>query len=229
MKNFVNKPKTSNKRAARSRRLQGKIVVISSPSGGGKTTICNRLRQSNPSWLFSISCTTRDIRKGEKNGREYWFINRTEFMRRRKLHYFAEFARVHLHYYGTPRTPLEAAARGGHVILLDVDVKGAFSIKKKYPEALLIFIRPPSEKILRQRLKRRGTETQAQVALRLKNAIAEMKKYNRFDYVIVNDDLNKAVAAADHMIKSWTVGVTYFGRNKTTGYSVTHSARPNPG
>ena len=229
MKNFVNKPKTLNKRTAVSRSHQGKIVVISSPSGGGKTTICNKLRKTNPSWIFSVSYTTRDIRKGEVNGREYRFVDRREFVHLRRSRYFAESARVHLHYYGTPRKPLEEAARSGRVILLDVDVKGAFSIKKKYPEALLIFIRPPSELTLRQRLKRRGTETQAQVALRLKNAIAEMKKYNRFDYVIVNDDLNKAVAAADHMIKSWTVGVTYFGRNKTKGYSVTHSARPNPG
>ena len=204
-------------------------MVISSPSGGGKTTICNRLRRANPGWVFSVSCTTRDIRKGEVDGREYQFVDRKEFMRLRRSGFFAESARVHLHYYGTPRKPLEEAARVGRVILLDIDVKGAFSIKKKYPEALLIFIIPPSEQILRRRLKRRGTETQTQVALRLKNAIAEMKKYNRFDYVIVNDDLNKAVAAADHMIKSWTVGVTFFGRNKTKGYAVTHSARPNPG
>ena len=223
MKNFANKPKTSSDRSSAGR-SRGKIVVISSPSGGGKTTICNRLLSANPRWLFSVSCTTREKRKGEANGREYWFVDKEEFMRRRRGHFFAESARVHLHYYGTPRIPLENALKSGRVILLDVDVKGAFSIKKKYPEALSIFIRPPSEKILTRRLKRRGTETKAQLAVRLKNAIAEMKKYNRFDYVIVNDDLNKAVTAADHMIKSWTVGVTYFGRNKTTGYSVTHTA-----
>ena len=115
---------------------------------------------------------------------------------------------------------MDKAVREGKVILLDVDVKGAASIKKHYPEALSLFILPPSTAELRRRLKRRGTETKEQVRLRLDNAIAETKKFNRFDYIIVNNDINEAVNAADHMIKSWTVGTTYFGRNKSKGYSV---------
>ncbi len=160
------------------------------------------------------------MREGEKDGREYWFISRQEFIRRRRQGYFAESARVHQHYYGTPKKPLEKAITDGDVILLDVDVKGAASIKKKYPQALSLFILPPSEAELRRRLKRRGTETREQVRIRLQNAIAEMKKFNRFDYVIINKDINEAVSAADHMIKSWTVGVTYFGRNKSKAYQV---------
>lgn len=204
----------------RSAKKQGKIVIISSPSGGGKTTICLRLLRRNPSWEFSVSYTTREMRKGEKNGREYFFIDRAEFLRLRRQNFFAETAKVHLHYYGTPREPLDKAVRKGGVIVLDVDVKGAASIKKNYPNSLSLFILPPSQAELKRRLKRRGTETTAQVAVRLNNAIAEMKMFNRFDYVIKNIDVNEAVTAADHMIKSWTVGVTYFGRNKSKAYSV---------
>jgi len=164
------------------------------------------------------------MREGEQDGREYYFVDKKEFMKLRRADFFAESAHVHLHYYGTPRKPLESALKKGGVILLDVDVKGAASIKRNYPQALSIFILPPSEKELRKRLKRRGTETAEQLKVRLKNAIAETKKYNKFDYVIVNKDINNAVRAADHMIKSWTVGVTYFGRNKSKAYSVYEQA-----
>lgn len=198
----------------------GKIVIISSPSGGGKTTICRQLLQANSAWAFSVSCTTRAMRPNETNGVEYWFIDPQEFMHRRRDGFFAESARVHLHYYGTPRRPLEETVRKGGVILLDVDVKGAARLKRRYPEALSLFILPPSKAELKRRLKRRGTETKAQLALRLQNAISEMEQNNRFDYVIINRDINEAVSAADHMIKSWTVGVTYFGRNKSKGYQV---------
>jgi len=199
---------------------KGKIVIISSPSGGGKTTLCLRLREANPKWKFSVSYTTRPRRKGEKDGREYKFIDRPGFIKLRRQGFFAESARVHLHYYGTPRQPLDKVIRDGGVILLDVDVKGAASIRKKYPQALSLFILPPSTVELKRRLRQRGTETRAQLAVRFKNAIAETKKYNRFDYVIINKDINEAVSAADHMIKSWTVGVTFFGRNKSKTYSV---------
>ena len=193
---------------------KGKIVIISSPSGGGKTTICNKLRKRNRSWKFSISYTTRARREGEKHGREYYFIDEPEFLKLKKRGFFAESAKVHLYRYGTPRGPLEKALKEGQVILLDVDVQGAASILRNYPEALSIFILPPTKAELRKRLKRRGTETTEQVRVRLNNALSEMKKYNRFDYVIFNKDINEAVDSADHMIKSWTVGVTFFGRGQ---------------
>jgi guanylate kinase len=201
-------------------RDKGKIVIISSPSGGGKTTICHKLLNSNKTWKFSVSYTTREKRQGEVNGREYFFVDRAEFVRRRRQGFFAESARVHQHYYGTPREPLDKVVHGGGVILLDVDVKGAASIKREYPQALSIFILPPSPAELKRRLKRRGTETSAQLKVRLNNAIAEMKRHNRFDYIIINENINEAVASADHIIKSWTVGVTFFGRNKSKSYSV---------
>jgi guanylate kinase len=198
----------------------GKTVIISSPSGGGKTTICRRLLRRNPRWKFSVSYTTRPKRSGELNGREYCFVGQSEFIRLRNEGFFAETARVHLHYYGTPKKPIEDTIRKGKIMLLDVDVKGAARLKKKYPKSLSIFILPPSKAELKRRLKRRGTETKAQLAIRLNNAIAELEKHNRFDYVIINKNINEAVAAADHMIKSWTVSVTFFGRNKSRAYSV---------
>lgn len=198
----------------------GKIVIISSPSGGGKTTICRRLLGANPRWTFSVSYTTRPMRAGEKDGREYCFVEEKEFSRLHRAGFFAESAKVHLHHYGTPRKPLEKAIKTGQIILLDVDVQGAASIKKKYPEAVSLFILPPSKTELKKRLRRRGTETAAQLKVRLHNAIREMGRFNEFDYIIINKDVNEAVVAADHMIKSWTVGVTYFGRNKSKAYSV---------
>jgi len=201
-------------------RDKGKIIIISSPSGGGKTTICHKLLNSNKKWKFSVSYTTREKRQGEVDGREYFFVDRAEFVRRRRQGFFAESARVHTHYYGTPREPLDKVVYRGGVILLDVDVKGAARIKREYSQALSIFILPPSRAELKRRLKRRGTETAAQLKVRLKNAIAEMDRHNRFDYIIINENINEAVAAADHIIKSWTVGVTFFGRNKSKSYSV---------
>ncbi|MFH1700634.1 MAG: guanylate kinase [Candidatus Zixiibacteriota bacterium] len=200
--------------------LKGKIVIISSPSGGGKTTICRQLIRKNKNWRFSVSYTTRAKRKGEINGRQYYFVGQDKFKALREKGFFAESALVHLYYYGTPIKQLEQAVRKGQVVLLDVDVKGAASIKKKYPEALSIFIRPPSIRELKKRLKRRGTETREQMEVRLQNAINENQKYNQFDYVIVNKNINEAVSAADYMIKSWTVGITFFGRNKSRTYSV---------
>jgi guanylate kinase len=194
---------------------KGKIVIICSPSGGGKTTICNRLLACNRDWTFSVSYTTRVIREGETDGVQYVFVSVDRFQRLRQKGFFAETAKVHQHFYGTPKKPLDTTMKRGGVILLDIDVQGAATLRKKYPDALSIFVLPPSKAELKRRLKRRGTETKAQLKLRLTNAIKEMEQYPRFDYVIINKDINEAVAAADHMIKSWTVGVTFFGRNKT--------------
>lgn len=194
---------------------KGKIVIICSPSGGGKTTICNRLLELNGGWSFSVSYTTRTIREGETDGVQYVFVPVERFTQLRAKGFFAETAQVHRHFYGTPKKPLDTTMKLGGVIILDIDVQGAAALRKKYPDALSIFVLPPSKAELKRRLKRRGTETKAQLKLRLTNAIKEMEQYPRFDYVIVNKDINEAVSAADHMIKSWTVGVTFFGRNKT--------------
>ena len=130
-----------------SKRRPGKIVIVSSPSGGGKTTICRKLMspaRRRKGWRFSISYTTRDPRVGERNGREYHFVTNEEFDRLTSQGFFAEHFKVHLYKYGTPRKPLEQVLRQGGVMLLDVDVKGARRIKREFPEVISIFVLPPA-------------------------------------------------------------------------------------
>ncbi len=176
---------------------KGKIVIISSPSGGGKTSICRKLlspTRRKAGWQFSLSDTTRQIRTGEKDGREYNFKTEKEFEQKIAANYYAEYFKVHLYSYGTPRKPLEKVLQKGGVMLLDVDVQGAKKLKKEYPEAITIFILPPSVKELRKRLIQRGTETKKQLAVRFKNARDEMKLFNKFDYAVVNNELKTAVS-----------------------------------
>ncbi|MFQ5607138.1 MAG: guanylate kinase [Candidatus Zixiibacteriota bacterium] len=191
-----------------SRRIKpGKIIIISSPSGGGKTTITRELlrRHKRDGWRFSISVTTRPRRRGagnDREGRDYFFRSAAEFAEMRRRGEFAESCRVHKHSYGTPRGPLDETVRKGGVILLDVDVKGAFKIKRAYPQAASIFILPPSRAALRQRLKARGTETPAQLKVRRERSVAEMQLYERFDYTVINDRLKEAIDLVDYIILS---------------------------
>ena len=174
----------------------GKIVIISSPSGGGKTSICRKLlspTRKRLGWQFSVSYTTRAMRTGEKNGREYHFVSDDEFQKMVKAELFAEHFKVHLYKYGTPRKPLEKVLKSGGVMLLDVDVQGAKKIKKEYPEAITIFVMPPSAKELRIRLRQRGTETKKQLQVRYNNAAAEMRLFDKFEYAVINKELNTAV------------------------------------
>jgi guanylate kinase len=176
----------------------GRIVIVSSPSGGGKTTICRKLlspTRRRQGWAFSVSYTTREPRKGEQDGREYHFVSNGQFDRLIREGFFAEHFKVHLYKYGTPRGPLEQVLRRGGVMLLDIDVKGAQRIRAEFPEAVSIFVLPPSRAALQRRLRKRGTETTAQLKLRLENAIREMRTFQRyrFEYVVVNEDLKTAV------------------------------------
>ena len=184
----------------------GKIVIISSPSGGGKTSICRKLlspgrRKAN--WRFSISYTTRKKRPGERNGREYFFVSDKKFAALAKRDFFAEHCRVHLYRYGTPRDQLDRVIRSGGVMVLDVDVQGAFKLRRAYPEAVTIFILPPSITALRKRLKKRGTETQEQLKVRFDNARKEMRLYKKFDYVVINEELDTAVKEVLSIIDSY--------------------------
>ena len=183
----------------------GKTVIISSPSGGGKTSICRKLlspKRRSENWRFSISYTTRKKRPGERNGREYFFVSDQEFAALVKRDFFAEHCRVHLYRYGTPRDQLERVARTGGVMVLDVDVQGAFKLRRAYPEAMTIFILPPSITALRKRLKKRGTETREQLKVRFENARKEMKLYRKFDYVVINEELDAAVKEVLSIIDS---------------------------
>jgi guanylate kinase len=176
----------------------GRIVIISSPSGGGKTSICRRLLspgRRRQGWVFSISYTTRAPRRGERDGREYCFVGQKEFARMVRSNFFAEHFKVHLYEYGTPRRPIEKVRRHGGVMVLDVDVQGARRLKREYPDAISIFVLPPSQAELRRRLKRRGTETSEQLKLRLGNALKEMRTFRKygFDYIVINNRLSEAV------------------------------------
>ncbi len=171
----------------------GTIVIISSPSGGGKTSICRKLLRSHPDWKFSVSYTTRPRRQAEVEGIDYYFVDPATFERLAQDGIFAEHCQVHLYNYGTPCQPLDEVNSRGGVILLDVDVQGAAKIKTEYPEAITVFILPPSVSELRQRLTVRGSETEEQLQVRFENAAREMKLWQEFEYVVVNDDLQVAV------------------------------------
>ncbi|MEW5923230.1 MAG: guanylate kinase [Candidatus Zixiibacteriota bacterium] len=184
------------------RKVKGKIIIISSPSGGGKTSICNELLRRNKDWKFSISVTTRKKRPNEKNGREYWFAEHSDFLKMRARGDFAEWCKVHSFLYGTPRWPMESILYGGGVMLLDVDVKGAKKLKKIYREAATIFILPPTRVELKRRLKKRGTEDDKHFKIRQSRALSEMKLFRQFEYTVVNKDLDTAVNEVEMIVKS---------------------------
>ena len=177
------------------------LVVISAPSGAGKTTICKKLAERNPDFRMSISATTRPPRKTERNGVDYYFIARDEFQKRAKNGDFLEYENVHGHFYGTPRQNVEALLKQGFTVLFDIDVNGAVKIKKQFPEAILIFVRPPSLKELKNRLRARQTEDPQEIERRLQRLPEEYAKSVLFDYVIVNDDLMATVAQIEDIVR----------------------------
>ncbi len=165
-------------------------VVLAATSGTGKTTLARRLVQDSERYVFSISATTRPPRERERDGVDYHFLSREEFEARAGRGDFAEWAEVHNRLYGTPRSELDAAAERGEHVVLDIDVQGARQLRESVPDAVLIFVLPPSVGILWARLKGRGTETAAEVARRLRSALVELQAVPDFDYVVVNDDLD---------------------------------------
>ncbi len=177
------------------------LLVISAPSGAGKTTLCRRLLQEFPSMDYSISCTTRPPRPGETDGRDYYFMTPEEFRRRSAEGALLEEAEVHGYAYGTPRRPVEEALRAGRDILMDIDVQGAGRIRRlvrREADSLLarsyvdIFILPPDMAELRRRLEARGQDDPAVIERRLANAGREMQARNEYQYAVVNDDLERA-------------------------------------
>ncbi|UCC43591.1 MAG: guanylate kinase [Candidatus Zixiibacteriota bacterium] len=186
---------------------KGTIVIISSPSGGGKTSICRKLltpSRRDAGWRFSVSYTTRQPRKGERHGRQYFFVDDGEFNRLRRKGFFAECARVHRYQYGTPKGPLEEVRRRGGVMLLDVDVQGARSIHAKFPDAIAVFVLPPSISALKSRLTKRGTETDEQLKVRFETARTEMRNFTKYDfeYLVINRDLGQAVRQVRSIIEA---------------------------
>ena len=171
----------------------GLAVIISSPSGTGKTTICHELIDNNDDFMYSISATTRDPRGQEKNGVDYLFMTPEQFANAKDNNEFIESAEYIGNWYGTPQKPLLDAINNGKVVLLDIDIQGGRSIKEHLPEAVAVFILPPSLEELKKRLIGRQTENSKAVDERLWKALEELKAWNEYDYAVVNDNLEKAV------------------------------------
>ena len=172
---------------------QGLLIVISAPSGAGKTTICKRLLGEFSSLHFSVSCTTRSPRKGEKDGKDYHFISVEEFKSRIGKGEFIEWEEIYGHLYGTSKKEIEVLTGKGYDIMLDIDIKGAGNVKSMYPEGVFVFIMPPSMEVLKNRLKKRGSETDAVIKMRFDRVMEEIRENEMYDYVIFNDILNSSV------------------------------------
>jgi len=168
-------------------------VVLAAPSGTGKTTLARRLVRDSRGFCFSVSATTRPPRDGEEEGVDYFFMDRDRFEALASDGRLAEWAEVHGELYGTPLAELEEAAVRGEHVVLDIDVQGARLIRSSVPEAVLIFVMPPSVDVLRARLTGRGTERGLQVARRLRTALDELQAVREFDHVVVNDDLERCL------------------------------------
>lgn len=177
------------------------LIVISAPSGCGKTTIVREILKKYPEFYFSISATTRKKRENEIDGKDYYFITHQEFEKMIKQDELVEWQKIYDDYYGTPVSEINKATENGKTILFDVDVLGALNIKKKFPEkAITIFIDVPNIEVLIERLKNRKTESVDTLKKRLERVDMEMKQKNLFDYIVINDDLSKAVSEVEKII-----------------------------
>lgn len=170
----------------------GLLIIISSPSGGGKTTVRNRLLSILPELVYSVSCTTRKPRSGEVEGRDYYFISKEDFVSKREGGEFLEWAEVFGFFYGTRVKDVDEALLQGKDVLLDIDTQGALQIKAK-KEAVLIFILPPSLEILKGRLYNRKTDSETEIGKRLKDARHELKCAHEYDYAVINDNIESTV------------------------------------
>jgi guanylate kinase len=178
------------------------LVVLSSPSGGGKTTICRKILNRHKDYLYSISATTRRKRKNEKEGRDYFFLSQDQFDQIRKKRGFVEWAKVHGEYYGTLKRFVDKTKEEGKTALFVLDVQGGMAIKKKYPKSVLIFLLPPSVEELKKRLIRRGTDRADEIEKRLKIALKEMKFWSKYDYVVINKNLEETVKLVEKIIEA---------------------------
>jgi guanylate kinase len=171
------------------------IVVVSGPSGCGKSTLIHRLLKRHDDLNFSVSHTTRQRRQREIEGKDYYFVSEPQFVEMIRQESFAEWARVYAHYYGTTWEEIRAKSTGNRTLVLDIDTQGARQVKEKFPEALLIFIAPPSMKELERRLLHRERKVDENIKIRLQQARDELAEYKSYDYIIINDELDKAYAA----------------------------------
>ena len=187
------------------------FIIISAPSGSGKTTICKYLQKLDSSINFSVSCTTRQKRANEVEGKDYFFITNEEFEKKINDAKFIEWEQIHGNfYYGTLKSTLKKVINEDKRILLELDVKGAMSVKKLYPnKSLSIFIEPPSVEVLKLRLEKRGTDNDERIIKRLERLESELSYKSNFDYHVINDDLDQAVNEIMSIIINESKGVSY--------------------
>ncbi|HET9453950.1 MAG TPA: guanylate kinase [Gemmatimonadaceae bacterium] len=168
-------------------------IILSAPSGGGKTTIARALLARRPDIGYSVSCTTRQPRPGEIQGKDYYFLSRTEFLAKREHGEFAESAEVHGNLYGTLRSEVLRVLQSGKHVLMDIDVQGAAQFTRVFPHSVTVFVLPPSAEVLVDRLRMRQTESAQQLADRLISALQELQSVDEYEYVVVNDNLEQAI------------------------------------
>ncbi|MBH31891.1 MAG: guanylate kinase [Candidatus Marinimicrobia bacterium] len=187
-----------------------KLIVISAPSGAGKTTIARKLQERYPGWRFSVSCTTRPRRSYEKHSTDYEFISDEEFKNRQKAGALLEYEEVHGYMYGTPTAVVESSLSNGTVLILEVDVNGALTIKAAYPgESVTVFVHPPSMESLKVRLRKRGSDSEERIEERLKRVNMEMEKSNQFDLEVVNENLDEVVNEIALKLEQMNGGYTH--------------------
>lgn len=188
-------------------------VILSSPSGGGKTTIAKELLRGRADIGYSVSCTTRPPRPGEIDGTDYFFLSRAQFEEARQRGEFAESADVHGHLYGTLRREVDRVLESGRHVVMDIDVQGARQFADAYPGSVLVFILPPDALVLLDRLKARGTENPDSMTRRLRSAVAELRQVDLYGYLVVNEDLGQAVTAVSEIISAESARL-----DRVTGY-----------
>lgn len=176
-----------------SKKKQGLLIVLSGPSGAGKGTICKALMEKEKNLKLSISATTRQPRSGEMEGKNYFFKSEEEFIKMIEEDDFLEWAKVYDHYYGTPKDFVLKNLEEGNDVVLEIDIQGALKIKERFPEGVFVFILPPSMEELKNRIKKRGTETEEEIIKRFKSAYEELNYVSKYNYVVINDDVNEAV------------------------------------
>ena len=181
---------------------KGMLIVVSGPSAVGKGTLCNRIIDRLEKVSLSISATTRSPRSGEIDGINYFFMNKQDFEQRIKKDDFLEWAKVYDNYYGTPASHVEQTLNQGYDVILEIDIQGAAQVKRRCPEGVFIFILPPSIDELRNRIIKRGTDSLDSIELRMKSAYKELEAAFSYDYVILNDDVEKAVKRLEYIIRA---------------------------